>query len=137
MDWQDAPALHWTIADASLEIIAPVGGAEAVVLTLRGRLRGVLRPTIGSGGKVQLVNVQSAMDSAVVSSPMLGDAVAAGGSERLAQLVHFAVKGISEPAAVLPLEAALPPGTVATSVTRTGQSLWLWLDGGLQPNSGL
>lgn len=137
IDWQDAAALHWTIADASLEIIAPVGGAEAVVLTLRGRLRGVLRPTVGSGGKVQLVNVQSAMDSAVVSSPMLGDAVAAGGSERLAQVVHFAVKGISEPATVLPLEALLPPGTVATSITRTGTSLWLWLDGGLQPAAGL
>lgn len=137
IDWQDAPGLLWTVADATLEIIAPVGGAEAVVLTLRGRLRGVLRPTIGSGGKVQLVQVQSAMDSAVVSSPLLGDAVAAGGSERLAQVVHFAVKGISEPAAVLPLEAVLPAGTVATSVTRTGESLWLWLDGGLQPSAGL
>ena len=136
IDWQDTAALHWTINDASLEIIAPVGGAEAVVLTLRGRLRGVLRPTVGSGGKVQLVNVQSAMDSAVVSSPMLGDAVAAGGSERLAQLVHSAVKGIFEPATVLPLEPLLPTGTVATSVTRTGASLWLWLDGGLQPVAG-
>lgn len=137
IDWQDAPGLLWTVADATLEIIAPVGGAEAVVLTLRGRLRGVLRPTIASGGKVQLVHVQSAMDSAVVSSPMLGDAVAAGGSERLAQVVHFAVKGISEPATVLPLDAVLPAGTVATSVTRTGESLWLWLDGGLQPSPGL
>ena len=137
VDWQENPALEWTFSDATLEIVAPVGGAEAVVLTLRGRLRGVLRPAATSAGKVQLLFAHAAMDSAVVSSPLLGDAVAAGATERLAQLVSAAIQGISEPAAVLPLEALLPSGTVVTAVSRAGDSLWLWLDGGLQDGNGL
>jgi hypothetical protein len=97
----------------------------------------VLRPAVTSAGKVQLLFAHAAMDSAVVSSPLLGDAVAAGATERLAQLVGAAIQGISEPAAVLPLEGLLPSGTVVTSVSRAGDSLWLWLDGGLQEGSGL
>jgi hypothetical protein len=137
VDWQENPALEWTFSDATLEIVAPVGGAEAVVLTLRGRLRGVLRPSVTSAGKVQLLFAHAAMDSAVVSSPLLGDAVTAGATERLAQLVSAAIQGISEPAAVLPLEGLLPSGTVVTAVSRAGDNLWLWLDGGLQDGNGL
>lgn len=137
IDWQGSPGLQWTFSDATLEIIAPVGGAEAVVLSLRGRLHGVLRPAVTSAGKVQLLFGHAAMDSAVVSSPLLGDAVAAGATQRLSQLVSAALQGISEPAAVLPLTSLLPAGTVVTSLSRAGDSLWLWLDGGLQDSNGL
>lgn len=128
-----APLLGWSLADATLEVIAQVGGVDAVVLSIRGRIHGQLRVHAAKGPALQFVHHRGGIDSAVVSSPLRADAAATPSAAALTQLVDAALQGMPGSAAVLPLTGLLPSGTVVTSVDRVGQDLWLWLDGGLQP----
>ena len=133
VDLADSPAgpvLQWQFADASLEIVGSVGGVPATLLVLRGHIRGTMRPIITAGTQLTWLPESGSAQSAVVTSPLAGGTVAAN-AEPLGKLVAAAIEAIFTPAPVLPLAAVLPAGTVATSVTRAGNALWLWLDGGL------
>lgn len=127
------PLLGWTLADATLEVIADVGGVEAVVLAIRGRIHGQWRVVAGKGSSLQLIHHSGGIDSALVSSPLRSDLAVTAPAAALTQLVDAALQGMLEPAASLSLEGWLPAGTVITATAQTGQDLWLWLDGGLQP----
>ncbi|MSQ81489.1 MAG: hypothetical protein EXR77_01035 [Myxococcales bacterium] len=124
------PAIAWQFNDATLEIIGRVSGAQAVVFAVRGRLRGALVPTVNGNGQISLHLATGSMDSAVVSSPIVGGTVAAKAGP-LEVLVRAAIVSIFSPDAVLPTTAALPAGTVVTDIARSADSLWIWLDGGL------
>jgi len=124
------PEIEWQIADGTMEFISAVGGVPAVVLTVRGRVRGTLRPTVVAASAIALVAAGGSVDSAVVSSPLAGGAVAANAAP-LAALVKAGVEGLFQPPPTLPASAVLPPGSAITAVGRAGQGLWLWLDGGL------
>lgn len=134
-DSPSGPLLTWTLQDATLELVASLGGADAVVLAIRGQLHGQFKPIVTQGGRLALAAVSASSVAAVVSSPLFGEqgiaAVASGSG--LDELVSAAVRGIFEPAKVLPLEAMLPLGSVVTGVSRGGDGLWIWIDGGVSP----
>ncbi len=129
-DTATGPVVRWQFADATLEFIGVVGGVPAMVLAVRGKIRGTMRPTLAANNELLWVAESGSVDSAIVTSPLAGGTVAAN-AEPLGTLVDAAVRGIFTPAPVLPLAALLPAGTVATSMTRAGDALWLWLDGGV------
>lgn len=130
VDTSAGPAVSWQLADATLEIAGRVGGVAAVVLTVRGRVHGVLRPLVTGSGQLALHFESGGMDSAVVSSPIAGGAVVAQAAA-LDAVVRAALQGMFAPDPVLPLSLLLPPGSVATDVRRSGDALWVWLDGGV------
>ena len=131
IDTPSGPALQWQIASASLEIVGRIAETELVVLRITGGFRAVVRPVLLGGAGVGLELISSDTDSTVVTSPLLGDVADAGG--HLGPLVDAAMRGIFQTPPVLPLGLVLPEGTVATGVARTGDSLWLWLEGGTLP----
>ncbi len=130
VDTPAGPAIAWQLADATLELVGRVGGVPAVVFSIRGRVHGVLRPQVTGSGQLALHLESGGMDSAVVSSPIAGGAVAAQANP-LEALVRAALQGMFAPDPVLPLSLLLPAGSVATDVRRSGDALWVWLDGGV------
>ncbi|MBM4344249.1 MAG: hypothetical protein FJ100_12845 [Deltaproteobacteria bacterium] len=130
VDLAAGPAVAWQLPDATLEIAGRSGGVQAVVFAVRGRVYGVLRPLVTGAGQLALHFESGGMDSAVVSSPIAGGTVSAQAAA-LDALVRAALQGMFAPDPVLPLSLLLPAGTVATDVRRSGDSLWLWLDGGV------
>lgn len=130
IDTSGGPALAWQLQDATIELLGRIGGSEAVVLAVRGRLRGVLRLAANGSGHLTVHFVDGALDSALVSSPIAGGSVAAN-AKMLDKLVGVALAGMFGPDWVLPLAEALPAGTVVSDVTRSADALWIWMDGGL------
>lgn len=131
IDTPEGPALQWRIASASLEIIGRIAETELVVLRITGGFRAVVRPVLVGGGGLGLKLISSDTDSTEVTSPLLGDVADAGG--HLGPLVDAAMRGIFQAPPVLPLGLVLPEATVATGMARTGDALWLWLEGGTPP----
>jgi len=134
LDTPEGPALQWRIARATLEIVGKIADTELVVLSITGGFRAVVRPVLHGGGGLGLKLMASELlfssdvDKPVVTSPLLGDVVDA--DKHLGPLVDAAMRGIFQAPPVLPLGLVLPLGTVATGVARTGDALWLWLEGG-------
>jgi hypothetical protein len=131
VDTPAGPALQWQVASATLEIVARVAETDLVVLKITGPFQAIVRPVLQGGGALGLDLLSAQVDGAVVTSPLLPDTT--GADAHLGPLVDAALHGIFRSAPVLPLGLALPPGTVATGLARSGDALWLWLEGGIAP----
>jgi hypothetical protein len=131
VDTPAGPALQWQVASATLEIVARVAETDLVVLKITGRFEAIVRPVLQGGGALGLDLLSAQVDGAVVTSPLLPDTK--GAEAHLGLLVDAALRGIFRTAPVLPLGLALPPGTVATGLARSGDALWVWLEGGIAP----
>lgn len=136
IDAADGPAIEWTLDEAVLEITARIADTELTVLRVTGGFRATLVPhLIGShalGFRLAVVERLSTRQS----SPLLGD-FSTPSETALSALCAAALRGIFESHAVLPLlglsPGPLPAGTVITRVERSGDALWVWLDGGNAP----
>lgn len=132
IDTADGPALEWRIAASRLEIVARVADTDMVVLSMTGGLRAIVRPVVTAGQGLSFHVLSTARESTIVTSPLLGDAIA-DGEGGVGPLVDAALRGIFQATPVLPLGLMLPEGTVATGWSRAGDALWLWLEGGAAP----
>lgn len=128
VDVDAGAGLEWQLPDAVLEVSAPVAGVELVVLRVEGSFRLTLKPTINAGIGLQVVS--AAVDSAVLSSPLLPQANMSAGSG-LAPAVDAALRGIF--AGVLGLGSGAVGDAVVVGSTRVGDHMWLWLEGGALP----
>lgn len=130
IDTPAGPALQWTVAMATLEIVARVAGTDLVVLRIHGPMQAIARPLLQGGALgLEVLSAQPA-GPLTVNSPLLN---LAGADDHAGPLVDAALRGIFRVPPVLPLGLALPAGTVATGLSRSGDALWLWLEGGLGP----
>lgn len=134
VDTPAGPAIEWTMADAQLEIIARVADTEMTVLTVTGGFRATLLPHLQAPHALGFDLVSVERLATHQSSPLLGDLATPPSEVALSALCESALQGIFAQQAVLPLlplsPGLLPPGTVLTRVDRTGDALWLWLEGG-------
>lgn len=127
VDGVDGPELSWRLDDATLEIVGTVGGEEAVVVVIRGRLR-LRTALLGTGNGLRMATKGVALEAATVSSPLFGDALPPNSPGDVRTLVEAAMTGIIGDLPVFPLEALAPAGTTLTGTARGGNALWLWLD---------
>ncbi len=137
VDTPAGAAVEWTMDDGQLEIIAHVADTEMTVLTVTGGFRATLLPRLQGTHALAFDLVSVERLSTHQSSPLLGDLATPASEAALSTLCEAALQGIFANQAVLPLLALtpgpLPPGTVLTGVDRTGDALWLWLEGGQTP----
>lgn len=124
LEGETGARLEWTLPDAQVEIAAPVDGVELVVLRITGTLRIVVALRgVGDAWSLEVEAVET--DSVTVDSPLVALGTVAPAA--LAPLLQAVIAGIFD--GVL----ALPPGFPAlVGTARTGDGLWLWLDGGVQ-----
>jgi hypothetical protein len=109
--------------DALLEIAAPVEGVEVVVIRARGQLRTRVALN-GVGGAWSLEVADASFESVAIDSPIASLGGLAGAE--IEKTVFAVVSGIFDGPVVLP--ANVPALAHADQV---GESLWLWLDGGV------
>ncbi len=137
IDTPQGAAVEWTMADGQLEIIARVADTEMTVLTVTGGFRATLLPRLQGTRTLAFDLVAVERLATHQSSPLLGDLATPPSEAALSALCEAALQGIFAGQAVLPLLALspgpLPAGTVLTRVDRTGDALWLWLEGGEAP----
>jgi hypothetical protein len=124
VDTAAGPGLEWRLDAARIEVTAQVGGSDWLALVVTGGVRAVVRPAIS--GAWQVVEVQAL--APLVHSPLLGGSPVAGGSA-LDAVVAAAVKGIFAEAPGFSWTSLLPVGASVTGLARSGDALWLWLDG--------
>jgi hypothetical protein len=131
VDLTGGAGLALTMAGARLEVTARVVGTELVLLRFDGSLKATLRvETSGpQGPRLGLVNAH--FDSSEVASPLLKRSGVALAKATLAAVVEAAVRGILAPLPAFSDGIALDGAPVVVGSTRVGQSLWLWLDGGV------
>lgn len=133
LDTPAGPGIEWSAEGATLEIVARMAHTDVVVLTMTGSFRAILLPQLLSNHTLEFQVVTVERLSTHQSSPVLGD-LNAPSEAQLSHLCSVAMQGIFANRAVLPLlglePSPLPAGTVLSRIDRTGDALWLWLEGG-------
>lgn len=122
-DLGQGAALEWVLPGALLEVTTRVGGLEVAILSIEGQFRVTTWPTAVGAGGVRFEVREAAVDSAVVSSPLLS-AEPKPSEAALATLVTQALIGIFSQPLGFEQTAGL---SKVVGTARDGESLWLWL----------
>ncbi len=123
-------AAQWVLPMALLEVSGHVRGVELIVLRIEGTFRVAVQPSVDSEGGIRLEIIDSRIDSAVVTSPLLAHGAGQFSKPNLSKIVAAAMAGIFADAQPLQATGLLPADTVALGTLRVGENLWMWLAGG-------